>query len=93
MLILSTTQLINPGNIPQAPANATSLAHILTIVFTIIGALAFLMLVISGLRYVTTQGEPAKTAEIRRQIVYIAAGLAIAILADAIVTFVVNKTG
>ncbi len=84
--------LVSPDTLPQTNATPTTLAHVLTIVFTAIGALAFLMLVISGLRYVFTQGEPQKTAEIRRQIIYIAVGLVLAALADSIVTFVLGRT-
>lgn len=89
----STNGLINPSGLPQACADSNTLAHVLTITFTIIGALAFLMLVITGFRYVLSQGEPAKTAELRRQIIYIAAGLIIAASADAIVTFVLGRAG
>ena len=84
-------QLLDPSKLPQTTANSNSLANILQIVFTIIGALAFLMLVISGLRYITTEGNPQKTAEVRRQIIYIAVGLVVAVLADTIVTFVVKN--
>jgi hypothetical protein len=85
--------LINACKLPQSQANPDTLQHILTISFTLIGALALLMLVIAGLRYVLTQGEPQKTAEIRRQIIYIAVGLVLATSADVIVTFVLGRTG
>lgn len=86
-------QLVDPSQLPQVQANNTSINHLLTILFTIIGALAFLMLVIAGFRYVISQGEPQKTAEIRRQIIYIAIGLVLVGSADVIVTFILNKAG
>lgn len=85
--------LLNACKLPQPNADPSSLNHILTIVFTIIGALAFLMLVISGFRYVISQGEPQKMAEIRRQIIYIIIGLVLAASADIIVTFILNQAG
>jgi hypothetical protein len=85
--------LINACKLPQPSANQATLSHLLTIFFTVIGAVAFLMLVIAGFRYVVSGGEPQKAAEARRQIIFIAAGLILAVLADVIVTFVLNKVG
>jgi hypothetical protein len=86
-------QLIQNHNIPHPSASPKKLDDILTLAFTIIGAVAFLMLVIAGFRYVISSGEPQKVAEIRRQIIYIFIGLILAASADAIVTFVLNKAG
>jgi len=83
--------LIDGKSLPHAPTTQDSLTHILTIFFTILGAIALLMLVIAGLRYVLTQGDPNKTAEVRRQIIYIAIGLVVVAVADAIVTFIVGR--
>jgi hypothetical protein len=86
-------QIIDPNSLPQTPANPDTLQHVLTIMFTIIGAVSFLMLVIAGFRYVLSQGEPQKTAEIRRQMIYIAIGLVLAASADIIVSFILNRAG
>jgi uncharacterized membrane protein len=84
-------ELISPTNIPKAPTDSNALNHFLTVLFTIVGAIALLMLVIAGFRLVTSAGDTQKTAEIRRQIAYIAAGLILAATADIIVTFVLKK--
>lgn len=89
-------QFIDPNkvqNLPTTSAGSGSLNHLLSILFTIIGLIALLMLVIAGFRYVISQGEPQKMAEIRRQIIYILIGLVLAGSADIIVTFVLNKAG
>jgi hypothetical protein len=86
-------QLVDPKPLPQPGADPDALAHFLTIFFTILGALAFFMLIIAGFRYVISSGEPQKTAEIRRQIIYIVIGLILAISADAIVNFVLKAAG
>jgi TRAP-type C4-dicarboxylate transport system permease small subunit len=93
MFRIFAQQLINGNKLPQAPSSPDALQHILTILFTLIGALALLMMVIAGLRYVLSQGEPQKMTEIRRQIIYIAIGLVLAASADAIVTFVLGRSG
>lgn len=79
---------IKPGNLPQGKAN---IGEILTIVFAIIGALAFLMVVVSGLRFVLSSGEPDRIAKARSALIYSLIGLLIAISAQAIVYFVVNR--
>lgn len=86
-------QLISGKGLPQPQANSDTLNHILTIFFTVLGAIAFLMFVIAGFRYVISQGEPQKVAEIRRQMAYIAVGLILAAMADIIVTFVLGRAG
>ena len=86
-------QLIEPKPIPQTPATPQTLGKILGMAFLVIGAIAFLMLVITGFRLVVSQGEPAKVAELRRQIAYIVGGLIIAASAYAIVAFVTRSAG
>lgn len=87
MAFVQTTR----SGLPQTPANETSLRTILSVVFGIIGALAFLVIVISGLRYVLAGGDPQKAAKAKEGIVYALVGLAIAIGAQAIVSFVVKQ--
>ena len=93
MVNIFAQSILNGNSLPQVKADNSSIASILTIFFTVLGALAFLMLLIAGFRYVISDGEPQKVAEIRRQIIYIAAGLILAASADVIVTFVLNKAG
>jgi hypothetical protein len=90
--LLFVAQLVNQNGIPKVEASPDTLKTILTIAFTLIGAIAFLMLVITGFRYVLSQGEPNKLAELRRQILYLVFGLVLALSADLIVSFVIGKT-
>jgi len=83
---------IDPGGLPnQKIIDSKAIASILGIVFGIIGALAFLVIVIAGLRYITAAGDPQKTAQAKSTILYALVGLALAITAQAIVAFVVNR--
>jgi len=83
---------IDPGGLPnQKVVGPDAIASILKIVFGIIGALAFLVIVIAGLRYITAAGDPQKTAQAKSTILYALIGLAVAITAQGIVAFVVNR--
>lgn len=82
---------ISPGGLPQARADDKSISSILSIVFAIAGALALLMIVISGLRYVLAGGDAQKTAKAKEGIVYALVGLAVALAAQAIVVFVIRR--
>jgi hypothetical protein len=82
---------VKPTGLPKVEANQSSLSDILQIFFGVIGALAVLMIVISGLRYVLAGGDSQRAAQAKSGIVYALVGLAIAISAQAIVYFVVSR--
>jgi len=62
----------------------------LQLAFTILGALAVLVIVIAALQYVLSAGDSQKTARAKDAIIYALVGLVIALLAYAIVTFVLD---
>ena|ERR1700722_1771972 len=82
---------ISPGSLPHATADSGTVSTILQIVFGIIGALALLMITVSGLRYITSAGSPEQMGRAKNGIVYALVGLVVAITAEAIVTFVINR--
>lgn len=82
---------ISPTGVPHAAADSNTIATVLSIVFGIVGALALLMITISGLRYIIAAGDPQRTAQAKNGIIYSLVGLAIALAAEAIVAFVVNQ--
>lgn len=90
-LINNYAQILNKQdvNLPQTSAN--DFTHILNIVFAMVGALAFLMIVIGGFRYVISSGEPDKVSASKRMIVYSAVGIVVVSLAATIVNFVLGK--
>ncbi|MEK7594233.1 MAG: pilin [Patescibacteria group bacterium] len=89
-LVAKATE-IDAGNLPQADTGPAAIQAILAITFSIIGALALLVIVVSGLRYITSAGDPEKTAKAKNGVVYALVGLVVAISAFAIVSFVVNR--
>jgi hypothetical protein len=84
---------IKGGGLPKIDVsnNGSTIPTIMGIVFGIIGALAILIITVSGLRYITSAGDPQKATKAREGIVYALVGLVIAISAEAIVAFVANR--
>ncbi len=77
--------------IPKPPATDVQVKALLQIVFTVAGAIAVLVIIIAGISYILSAGDPQKTARAKDAILYAVIGLAVAILANIIVTFVIGK--
>jgi multisubunit Na+/H+ antiporter MnhB subunit len=63
---------------------------IVNIMLFILGAIAVIMIIIGGIRYTTSNGEAANTKAAKDTILYAVIGLVVAILAYAIVNFVLD---
>lgn len=63
-----------------------------TVIF-IIGALSVLMIIIGGLRYVLSGGDPAGLKGAKDTILYSLVGLVVALLSFGIVSFVITRVG
>jgi hypothetical protein len=90
-LIYLALAQVKSYNLPNVPANEHALKTILGIVFGIVGAMALLIITVSGLRYILSAGDPQKTANARNTLIYALVGLVIAISAEAILAFVVGR--
>jgi type IV secretory pathway VirB2 component (pilin) len=77
--------------LPQSHASGVQIHNVLQIVLGILAALAVLMIVIAGLRFITAQGNPQETAKARGTIVYALIGLVLAMIAEGFVSFVLDK--
>ena len=77
-------------NLPTAAASSDNLQNLLQIAFGILAAVAVLMIVIAGLSFVSAEGDPQKVAKARNTIIYALIGLVVAVIAEAIVTFVLG---
>lgn len=79
--------------LPQISADQDSdtLGRALTLTFVIIGAMALMLFVIAGFRYVVSGGDPQKTADAKRMIIYTAVGLIVAASAVLIVNVVLGQ--
>lgn len=92
MLKYIAVGLVNKNSVPNAQATPDTMTNVMNIVLAVLGALAFLMIVVAGFRYIVSEGEPEKIAEAKRMIIYSLVGLLIVALAATIVNFVINST-
>ncbi|MDO8335757.1 MAG: pilin, partial [Candidatus Saccharibacteria bacterium] len=72
--------------------NATSMTtNIITTMLYILGILAVIMIIFGGIRYVLSAGDASKIKTAKDTIMYSVIGLIVAVLAYAIVNFVVTR--
>ena len=57
----------------------------------VVGITSVVMIMFGGLKYINSRGDPAKAAGAKNTIVYSVIGLVLAIFAQAIIIFVLNK--
>ena len=73
------------------PSLGSRFQDIVNVMLYIIGAIAVIMIVIGGIRYVTSNGDSGSVKSAKDTILYAVIGLIIAILAYSIVNFVVDS--
>ncbi len=74
--------LLGPSGVLTVAANILSI---------LVGVAAIIVIIISGLRMVISSGDPTSAGNARKAIIYALVGLAIAVLAQAIVALVLSK--
>ncbi len=67
------------------------IANVLNVLLVIIGVAAVVMLIIGGIRFVVSQGDPSAIEGARNTILYAVIGIVVAFLAWAAVNFVVGR--
>jgi magnesium-transporting ATPase (P-type) len=85
--INTALQNTNDGNTTDLNANITIIIDLLLF---LIGAISVIMIIIGGIRYVTSNGDQGQLQSAKNTILYSVIGLVVAILAYAIVRFVVT---
>ena len=98
VLLLQIATSIDVHSLPGANtaggnANSAELRTILSLVFNVVGAISLLVITLSGLRYIISNGDPKNIAQAKDGIIYALIGLVIAISAQAIVVFVIGNVG
>jgi hypothetical protein len=82
----------NLSPLPQVNASGSEpIKTVLQFVFALLGGIAVLVITIAGFQFVLSRGDPQKTATAKNAIIYALVGLAVAMSAFAIVTFVIGK--
>ena len=78
-----------------APAGSSSVETVIkrsiNIFSAIIGIIAVVMVMVGGLKYITSQGDATSTASAKNTILYAAVGLVVVALAQVIVRFVLSR--
>lgn len=70
---------------------ALLIRDIVNILLYILGAIAVIMIIIGGLKYTTSNGDQSQVTSAKNTIMYAAIGLIVAIMAYAIVNFVITS--
>jgi hypothetical protein len=89
-----TPPAITPPDIsplPKTSADPNRIKAVLQLIFGVLGAVAVLMIVIGGIKYSSSQGDPQGVSKAKGTVIYAIVGLVIAILATAIVDFVMGR--
>jgi len=64
---------------------------VLNIFSLIVGVVAVIMVIINGLKFTTSGGDPQRASSARNGIIYAMVGLVVVVLAQVIVRFVLNR--
>ena len=92
-LFLHFAQIDGSGiDLPRPNTTSAQVASILSVVFKIAGAVAVMVIVIAGISYIVSGGDPQRTAKAKDAILYAVIGLAVVILANVIVGFTIART-
>lgn len=76
---------------PRIGASSDNVKIALQLVFGIISVATVIYIIIAAIRYQVSLGNPEATTKLRNTIIYAGIGLAIALSAEAIVTFTLGR--
>lgn len=89
MLHYYLAAVIDTSGLPNHTPHNT-VQTVLGIVFAFAASISLLMVVIGGLKYVLSQGDPNSMASAKNTIIYALIGLGVTLAAFSIVTFVLK---
>jgi cytochrome bd-type quinol oxidase subunit 2 len=75
----------------QGAAVNSALSTIINIFSAVVGVIAVIMIIVSGLQFITSSGNPQSVSKARSSLIYAIIGIVIVILAQLIVHFVINQ--
>ncbi len=70
---------------------ANLIKNVINTLLVVLGMISVVMIVVGGIRYTTSHGDSSQTKAARETILYAVVGVVVAILAYAIVNFVVSR--
>ena len=86
--VTSCVSSVNDGNSTDLPSFITNIVNILLF---LAGAVAVIVIIIGGIRYVMSSGDAGQVQSAKNTILYAVIGLIVVIMAYAIVNFVINQ--
>jgi hypothetical protein len=83
------------GNYTKASSDPAlvKILSVIKLLDTVIGIAAVIMVIIGGIKFVTSSGESAGVASARNTIIFALVGLVVAVLAQLILALVINHLG
>lgn len=67
------------------------LKDVINVMLYMAGAIAVIMIVVGGIRYITSDGDPGAAGKAKNTIIYAIVGIVVASMSYAIVNFVIDK--
>lgn len=83
---------VNPGGGgTDAGSFSTFITNIINVLLFLIGVISVIFIILGGIRFVTSQGDASQVSSARNTILYAVIGLVVAMMAFAIVNWVVRE--
>jgi hypothetical protein len=83
-----------PTGIPSSPeATPEKLASLIIYAGSVAAVISVIIIVIAGIQFILSSGEPGKVAKARNAILYAVVGLVVSLSATAIASFVARGIG
>lgn len=89
----STNNSVDVSCLPHPGSSQGVVQTALQIAIGVIAAISLLFITIGGLRYVLSEGDPQAVSKAKGTVLYALIGLAVALVAQAIVVFVIGRLG
>ena len=89
--VLKEEDVCGPDKLQCTAVNGSTIQTALQIAFGIAGAIAVIIIIIAGLRYTISSGNPQEAAKAKNAILYAVVGLVVCVVGTAIVRFVLNR--
>jgi hypothetical protein len=67
------------------------ITKVIKLLSMVVGIAAVIMIIVGGIKYALSSGDPNNVNSAKNTIIYAAVGLSVAVLAQAIIIFVLNK--
>ncbi len=85
--------LTDSGGCSATPDTTLSdkISTVISILSFVVGVIAVVMIIVGGIRFITSQGDGSATAAARNTIIYAVVGIVVAVMAQIIVKFVVGR--